>query len=59
MIMQKGSKVKRIHPDYPGSYIKQGQLYTVDQINDLHLTLVETGEQRLFLVAAFEEVEEE
>jgi hypothetical protein len=55
--MQKGDKVRRIHPSYPGSWIEQDKIYTVQDFNDLHLTLEEMDWDHLFLVDAFELVQ--
>lgn len=54
--MKKGDKVRRIHPSYPGSWIEQGKLYTVRDFNELHLTLEEMDWDHLFLIDAFEVV---
>jgi hypothetical protein len=55
-MFKRGDKVKRIHPDYPGSLVKTGHVYTVRSSDGLHLTLEELDWDHMFLSDAFLEV---
>ena len=48
-----GDKVQRVHPTYAHSKIELDVVYTVSAFDDIRISLLEVGEDYLFLAEAF------
>ncbi len=57
-MLKSGDKVKRIHPLYPDSKIKQGGHYVVNEVSPDGVTIVGVDPTVWFLMEAFEKVED-